>query len=154
MKNARQPEKALGFDGVAVTAIEFEHDGETYIITQGTGEGFAFAYLASDVEDWLDSSDEESRDYSEDFSGSVDSVETADLAQAVHDAALGWLGQGRVCTAVPCWALAVDLAGVGDDGRIPLGAMDSGEEREVIQAAGNHAGEIIEDEDGRWLTRA
>ena len=94
--------RVLGFDGVAVTATAFETETESYIITSGTGEGGDFAYLASDVESFLDGLAAEGRKtahYSEDFCAAVSPVEDVELAWAA-------LAEGAVlCRAGDCRAI-------------------------------------------------
>ena len=87
--------------GRGASAQSVEINGLEYLVCSGTGDcdGGAFAYIASDVADWLDATDgtpdeAPSTDESgaaipggyQDFCDRVDVVETASVARAVRDA--------------------------------------------------------------------
>ena len=68
--------------GPGVVAYELEHDGEQYIVTDGTGDG-CFIYVAFDVKTWAENA--EDGDLAErynDFCQSVDAVSEGAVVRA------------------------------------------------------------------------
>lgn len=96
---AKRLESILDFDRVAVTATSVRVGEVDLVVTRGTGEGCDFAYVADEVEDWLEG--RESADYSEDFCGVGGPDAVVDPATARALRAIGYrIGVPGACTLV------------------------------------------------------